>query len=62
MADLDMINYGFPPQPAWKGERLFSFEGHTPSLVMGSTAAFQSILDAFLEVPTPVLLTDGKNT
>ncbi len=57
-----MINYGFPPQPAWKGERLFSFEGHTPSLVMGSTAAFQSILDAFLEVPTPVLLTDGKNT
>ena len=45
-----MINYGFPAQPTWKGNKLFSFEGHTPSLVTGSTMAFQTIVNAFLEV------------
>uniref|UniRef100_A0A7S0M5A6 Uncharacterized protein n=1 Tax=Cryptomonas curvata TaxID=233186 RepID=A0A7S0M5A6_9CRYP len=50
MSDVDMINYGFPAQPTWKGDKLFSFEGHTPSLVTGSTLAFQSIVNAFLEV------------
>ena len=35
MSDVDMINYGFPAQDTWKGEKLFSFQGHVPSLVMG---------------------------
>jgi hypothetical protein len=50
MSDSDMINYGFPPQRHWKGPRLVSFEGHTPSLVTGSTRAFQAVVDAFLDV------------
>ena len=45
-----MINYGFPPQDNWRGPKLYSFEGHTPSLVTGSPKAFESILNIFLNV------------
>jgi hypothetical protein len=50
MSDVDMVNYGFPAQSHWTGDRLFSFEGHTPSLVNGNTAAFERVLDGFLAV------------
>ena len=45
-----MVNYGFPPQDHWRGSKLYSFEGHTPSLVTGNTKAFESILKIFLKV------------
>lgn len=50
MSDFDMVNYGLPPQDNWKGKKIFSFEGSTPSLVTGSKAAFDAVVDAILEV------------
>jgi hypothetical protein len=50
MSDIDMINYGFPPQDHWRGPKLYSFEGHVPSLVTGNKKAFESVLNLFLKV------------
>ena len=48
MSDIDMINYGFPPQLPWNGPVLYSFNGFVPSLVTGSKEAFEAVIDAFI--------------
>ena len=45
-----MINYGFPPQRIWTGPVLHSFNGFVPSLVTGTEAAFEAVIDAFIAV------------
>jgi hypothetical protein len=50
MADIDLINFGFPPQRPWHGPVLYSFGGLMPALVTGSTAAFQAVVDTLTEV------------
>ena len=45
-----MINYGFPPQRRWTGPVLHSFNGFVPSLVTGTEAAFEAVIDAFIAV------------
>ena len=50
MSDHDMVNYGLPAQDYWKGSKIFSFEGSNPTLVTGSTAAFEAVIAAFLAV------------
>ena len=50
MSDHDMINYGLPPQDHWKGQKLYSFEGSTPSLVNGNKAAFEAVIGAIIAV------------
>ena len=66
MADTDMINFGLPPQGNWIGPKLHSFEGIIPSLVTGSTEAFESILKIFLRaaedpVGNEIVIHNGKN-
>ena len=50
MSDVDMVNFGFPPQDNWSGPKLYSFEGSTPSLVTGPRQAFEAVLNLFLTV------------
>jgi hypothetical protein len=50
MTDIDVINFGFPPQQPWHGPVVYSFGGVMPALVTGSTAAFQAVVDTLEEV------------
>jgi hypothetical protein len=50
MSDIDMINYGFPPQRRWTGPVLYSFNGFVPSLVTGTKEAFEAVVEAFIAV------------
>jgi hypothetical protein len=48
MSDIDMLNYGLPPQKPWAGPAIFSFNGPVPSLVTGSKEAFTAVIEAFV--------------
>ena len=50
MSDIDVINYGFPPQSHWDGPVLYSFNGFVPCLVTGPREAFEAVIDAFIAV------------
>jgi hypothetical protein len=70
MSDIDLINYGFPPQQPWNGPVLYSFHGFVPALVTGNKQAFQAMIDAIVKVArnvtaaaqTPAIMVtpDGK--
>jgi hypothetical protein len=50
LSDMDVINYGFPPQYPFSGPVLYSFHGQVPSLVTGDQMAFEAVIDAFVSV------------
>jgi hypothetical protein len=50
MSDIDMINFGFPPQQPWHGPVLHSYGGVMPALVTGSTDAFQAVVDTLKKI------------
>ena len=49
MSDMDVINYGFPPQEPWSGPVLYSFHGFVPALVTGNKDAFNAVVDAIIK-------------
>lgn len=50
LSDIDVINYGFPPQHAFSGPVLYSFGGSVPALVTGERLAFEAVARAFVQV------------
>ena len=49
LSDVDVVNFGFPPQPPWHGPVLYSYDGPEPTLVTGGLAAFEAVLAAMEE-------------
>ena len=66
MSDIDMMNFGFPPQQPWHGPILFSYGGVMPALVTGSTEAFQAVINTLKQISldplnsTSVIRVNGK--
>lgn len=50
LSDVDVLNYGFPPQHALSGPVLYTFEGPVPALVTGERVAFEAVVLAFVQV------------
>lgn len=47
LVDIDVMNYGFPPQAPYAGPLVHIFDGHVPAVVTGAPAAFEAVIGAF---------------